>query len=160
MPTSPLSPYLKGFIDTLGQVADKNNNDGNCRTSVYEAISGLVEYSANVRNEVNLLNTNIYCQQDCIDVVRSVLDEILRRLSQQLSMQVGWRIAFSQMICGCWPSVGPASDTGILGIAIVFVRCTNCKLCWTQCKDRWWSICRAVLAVFRIAITLGRIPVV
>lgn len=49
-PTSPLSLYFDGIITALLQFTERADNEANCRTSAYEAISTLAMYSANVRD--------------------------------------------------------------------------------------------------------------
>jgi importin subunit beta-1 len=47
-PTSPLSMFFEGIITALLQFTERSNNEANCRTSAYEAISSLAMCSANV----------------------------------------------------------------------------------------------------------------
>jgi importin subunit beta-1 len=48
VPTSPLSIFFEGIITALLQFTERSNNEANCRTSAYEAISSLAMCSANV----------------------------------------------------------------------------------------------------------------
>ncbi|ORY97378.1 armadillo-type protein [Syncephalastrum racemosum] len=69
-PTSPLSPYSDGMIEALMQFTDRSDNEANCRTSAYEAISSIILYSAN----------------DCIPLVQKVALNILDRLDATIAM--------------------------------------------------------------------------
>lgn len=69
-PTSPLSPYSEGMIEALMQFTDRSDNEANCRTSAYEAISSIILYSAN----------------DCIPLVQKVALNILDRLDATIAM--------------------------------------------------------------------------
>lgn len=63
-PTSPLSLYFDGIITALLQFTERADNEANCRTSAYEAISTLAMYSANVRDifikKKKTINSYIY----------------------------------------------------------------------------------------------------
>lgn len=48
VPSSPLSVYFEGIITALLQFTERGNNEANCRTSAYEAISTLAMCSADV----------------------------------------------------------------------------------------------------------------
>lgn len=48
MPTSPLSPYFEGMTTALIRFTERSDNEANCRTSAYEAVSTLVLFSAQV----------------------------------------------------------------------------------------------------------------
>lgn len=47
-PTSALSGYFEGIVTALLQFTERADNESNCRTSAYEAVSSLVMFSANV----------------------------------------------------------------------------------------------------------------
>lgn len=70
-PTSPMSPFFEGIIHALLQFTDRPNNEANCRTSAYEAISTLVMFSAN----------------DCIGTVQFIVLTVLDRLEQTMAME-------------------------------------------------------------------------
>lgn len=69
--TSPLSPFFEGIIAALLQFTDRSDNEANCRTSAYEAISTLAMFSAN----------------DCINTVQRIVLTILDRLEAAMSME-------------------------------------------------------------------------
>lgn len=82
-PTSPLSLYFDGIITALLQFTERADNEANCRTSAYEAISTLAMYSANVRdifikNDHKLIYIHIglhpYGSKNCPDRFRSIGD--------------------------------------------------------------------------------------
>ncbi|KAI7893468.1 armadillo-type protein [Mucor mucedo] len=70
-PTSPLSMFFEGIITALLQFTERSNNEANCRTSAYEAISTLAMYSAN----------------DCINTVQRIVLTILDRLEVTMAME-------------------------------------------------------------------------
>lgn len=70
-PTSPLSIFFEGIITALLQFTERSNNEANCRTSAYEAISTLAMYSAN----------------DCINTVQRIVLAILDRLEVTMAME-------------------------------------------------------------------------
>ncbi|KAG0793841.1 hypothetical protein G6F62_008345 [Rhizopus arrhizus] len=70
-PTSPLSVFFEGIITALLQFTDRADNEANCRTSAYEAISTLAMYSAN----------------DCIQTVQGVVLTVLDRLETTMAME-------------------------------------------------------------------------
>lgn len=53
MPSSTLSMYFEGIITALLQFTERADNEANCRTSAYEAISSLVMFSANVSMQLD-----------------------------------------------------------------------------------------------------------
>ncbi|KAG2208221.1 hypothetical protein INT47_006076 [Mucor saturninus] len=70
-PTSPLSMFFEGIITALLQFTERSNNEANCRTSAYEAISTLAMYSAN----------------DCINTVQRIVLTVLDRLEVTMAME-------------------------------------------------------------------------
>ncbi|GAA5804019.1 armadillo-type protein [Helicostylum pulchrum] len=70
-PTSTLSVFFEGIITALLQFTERSNNESNCRTSAYEAISTLAMYSAN----------------DCINTVQRIVLTILDRLEVTMAME-------------------------------------------------------------------------
>ncbi|CAO3614146.1 unnamed protein product [Cunninghamella blakesleeana] len=70
-PTCVLSPYFEGIITSLLQFTERNDNEANCRTSAYEAVSNLIMYSAG----------------DCIPIVQKVVLSILERLQGSIAME-------------------------------------------------------------------------
>ncbi|CAO3683770.1 unnamed protein product [Rhizopus microsporus] len=70
-PTSPLSLYFDGIITALLQFTERADNEANCRTSAYEAISTLAMYSAN----------------DCIPTVQRIVLTVLDRLETTMAME-------------------------------------------------------------------------
>ncbi|KAI7907779.1 armadillo-type protein [Cokeromyces recurvatus] len=70
-PTSALSIFFEGIITALLQFTERSNNEANCRTSAYEAISALAMYSAN----------------DCISTVQRIVLTILDRLETTMAME-------------------------------------------------------------------------
>ncbi|KAG2226727.1 hypothetical protein INT45_001074, partial [Circinella minor] len=70
-PTSALSMYFEGISTALLQFADRSDNESNCRTSAYEAISSLVMFSAN----------------DCIPMVQKIALTVLDRLDQTIALE-------------------------------------------------------------------------
>ncbi|KAI9255644.1 armadillo-type protein [Phascolomyces articulosus] len=70
-PTSALSMYFEGISTALLQFTERADNESNCRTSAYEAISSLVMFSAN----------------DCIPMVQNIALTILDRLDQTIAME-------------------------------------------------------------------------
>ncbi|KAI9277599.1 armadillo-type protein [Sporodiniella umbellata] len=70
-PHSPLSPFFEGIITALLQFTDRTDNEANCRTSAYEAISTLAMFSAN----------------DCIQTVQNVVLTVLDRLERTMAME-------------------------------------------------------------------------
>ena len=52
-PTCPLSLYFEGIVGALLQFTDRQNNEANCRTSAYEALSTLVGNAAMVSDRLN-----------------------------------------------------------------------------------------------------------
>lgn len=71
-PTCVLSPYFEGIVTSLLQFTERNDNEANCRTSAYEAVSSLIMYSAS----------------DCIPMVQKVVLSILERLQASIAMEV------------------------------------------------------------------------
>ncbi|OBZ82225.1 Importin subunit beta-1 [Choanephora cucurbitarum] len=71
VPTSVLSVYFEGIITALLQFTDRADNEANCRTSAYEAISSLAMFSAN----------------DCIPTVQRIVLTILDRLETTMAME-------------------------------------------------------------------------
>lgn len=47
-PTCALSVYFEGIVGALLQFTDRQNNEANCRTSAYEALSTLIGNAAMV----------------------------------------------------------------------------------------------------------------
>ncbi|CAO3686062.1 unnamed protein product [Rhizopus stolonifer] len=70
VPTSPLSGFFDGIISALLQFTDRADNESNCRTSAYEAISSLAVYSAN----------------DCVNTVQRIVLVVLDRLEATMAM--------------------------------------------------------------------------
>ncbi|CAO3703275.1 unnamed protein product [Rhizopus stolonifer] len=70
-PHSPLSPFFDGIVTALLQFTDRSDNESNCRTSAYEAISALAMYSAN----------------DCIQIVQNIVLAVLDRLESTITME-------------------------------------------------------------------------
>lgn len=70
-PSSPMSPFFEGIIHALLQFTERSNNEANCRTSAYEAISTLAMYSAN----------------DCINTVQFIILTVLDRLEVTMAME-------------------------------------------------------------------------
>ncbi|ORZ20333.1 armadillo-type protein [Absidia repens] len=66
--TNPLSPYFEGIVTALLQFTERSNNEANCRTSAYEAVSSLIMYSSS----------------DCIPIVQKVVLAILDRLEASI----------------------------------------------------------------------------
>lgn len=71
VPSSPMSPFFEGIIHALLQFTERSNNEANCRTSAYEAISTLAMYSAN----------------DCISTVQFIILTVLDRLEVTMAME-------------------------------------------------------------------------
>ncbi len=83
-PTSPLSVFFEGIITALLQFTDRADNEANCRTSAYEAISTLAMYSANVNDKANddrnryvctdasCIGLYSNCPRRCFDCFRSI----------------------------------------------------------------------------------------
>ncbi|KAJ8657351.1 hypothetical protein O0I10_006904 [Lichtheimia ornata] len=71
MPSSTLSMYFEGIVTALLQFTERADNEANCRTSAYEAISSLVMFSAN----------------DCIPMVQKIVLTILERLDASIAME-------------------------------------------------------------------------
>ncbi|KAI7885662.1 ARM repeat-containing protein [Lichtheimia hyalospora FSU 10163] len=71
MPSSTLSMYFEGITTALLQFTERADNEANCRTSAYEAISSLVMFSAN----------------DCIPMVQKIVLTILDRLDASIAME-------------------------------------------------------------------------
>lgn len=69
--TSPLSVFFEGIITALLQFTERANNEANCRTSAYEAISTLAMYSAD----------------DCINTVQRIVLTVLDRLEATMAME-------------------------------------------------------------------------
>lgn len=66
-PTSPLSPYYQGLLDTLMRSTEqRQSNEGNSRTAAYEAIADLAYHSA----------------QDTMELVSQVGIQILSRMEK------------------------------------------------------------------------------
>ncbi|KAI8976845.1 armadillo-type protein [Pilobolus umbonatus] len=70
-PTSPLSPFFEYIISALLRFTERSDNESNCRTSAYEAISSLAMYSA----------------QDCISIVQGIVLTVLERLETTMAME-------------------------------------------------------------------------
>ncbi|KAI9314920.1 armadillo-type protein [Dichotomocladium elegans] len=70
-PSSPLSLYFEGIVTALLQFTERSDNEANCRTSAYEAISSLVMFSAN----------------DCIPTVQKTVLTVLDRLDTSIAME-------------------------------------------------------------------------
>ncbi|KAI8888288.1 ARM repeat-containing protein [Backusella circina FSU 941] len=70
-PTSPLSVFFEGIITALLQFTETAENEANCRTSAYEAISTFCMFSAN----------------DCETVVQRVVLAVLDRLEATMAME-------------------------------------------------------------------------
>jgi importin subunit beta-1 len=69
--SAPLSPYYEGVMQGLMRATEKGSNEGNSRTSCYEAISSLITHSA----------------VDSLPIVSHVVLAILQRQEQLLAMQ-------------------------------------------------------------------------
>ncbi|CAO3618140.1 unnamed protein product [Mucor fragilis] len=69
--TSPLSVFFEGIITALLQFTERANNEANCRTSAYEAISTLAMCSAD----------------DCINTVQRIVLTVLDRLETTMAME-------------------------------------------------------------------------
>lgn len=69
--TSTLSVFFEGIITALLQFTERGDNESNCRTSAYEAISTLAMYSAN----------------DCIPTVQRIVLAVLDRLETSMAME-------------------------------------------------------------------------
>lgn len=74
--TSPVSPYFEGIVSALLQFTKRGDNEANCRTSAYEAVSSLIMYSAS----------------DCIPMVQKVVLTILDRLEASIRTEVSHTI--------------------------------------------------------------------
>ncbi|CAO3657774.1 unnamed protein product [Umbelopsis ramanniana] len=70
-PTCPLSMYFEGIVGALLQFTDRQNNEANCRTSAYEALSTLVGNAA----------------MDCLTTVQQVIVATLDRLETTIAVQ-------------------------------------------------------------------------
>ncbi|KAI8646872.1 armadillo-type protein [Parasitella parasitica] len=70
-PTSPLSVFFEGIITALLQFTEGGNNEANCRTSAYEAMSTLAVCSAN----------------DCTSTVQGIVLAVLDRLEKTMVME-------------------------------------------------------------------------
>ncbi|KAI8092520.1 armadillo-type protein [Halteromyces radiatus] len=70
-PTSVMSAYFEGIVTALLQFTERSDNEANCRTSAYEAVSSLIMFSAN----------------DCIPMVQKVVLAILDRLEAAIAME-------------------------------------------------------------------------
>lgn len=69
--SSQLSPYFEGIITALLQFTDRPDNEANCRTSAYEAISTLALYSTD----------------DCIHTVQRIVLTVLERLEVAMAKE-------------------------------------------------------------------------
>eukprot|EP00842_Homolaphlyctis_polyrhiza_P001071 jgi/Hompol1/1965/HPOL_002808-RA len=75
-PTSALTPYFDGMITALSQTGERSSQDPHLRASVYEAISILVQFSAN----------------DCFPSIHTLTTAVLSRLNEtagQVNQLVG-----------------------------------------------------------------------
>jgi len=93
--SSVLSPYYNGLLETLMNVTNRANNEGNARTAAYEALSDLALYSA----------------ADTIELVSRLGEEMLSRMEKLLSMQnqllgMDDRASWNELQSNCSSAVG------------------------------------------------------
>lgn len=64
--TSPLSVFFEGIITALLQFTERANNEANCRTSAYEAISTLAMCSADVSSRAAFQHMRLPAYSYCV----------------------------------------------------------------------------------------------